>query len=190
MVVPSARDVLIEAAADQYGYVTVDDAARYGINSHAISELMKREAVEQVSRGIYRMSVLPYVPDGDLYLAVLLTGRKGVIGGESAIALHELADALPSRIRVAVPPGFKTTRQVPGPRISFEPWPFTRDDTTEVRNIPVADVPMAVLMAIKEGIDPSLIDQAIINAERRQLIGRRTAARLTVALDDFERGLA
>ncbi len=62
------------------------------------------------------------------------------------------------------------------------------DQIDEVDDIRVVSPSLAIEIAIDEGVDGSLIDQAITKASRRELIGARRAAKLLAALDDKEKG--
>ena len=181
-------DVLLQVAIHQHGYVTVEDARRVGVDPQRLRALALRGHAEQRERGIYRISLVPHRPHDDYAEAVLLAGDHGVLAGEAALDLWELADVNPRRIEVIVPPGLRIRRIRKD--VIFLRRDLPRDQIDEVDDIRVVSPSLAIEVAMAEGVDGSLIEQAITKASRRELIGTRRAARLLVALDDKERGIS
>lgn len=96
-------DVLVERAADQYGYVTTRDARDLGIDPTQLRLLAARGRLEPVGRGAYRVWILPRGEHDDLAEAVAWSLRRGVVSHESALVLHGLSDVSPSRVHLTVP---------------------------------------------------------------------------------------
>ena len=69
--------------------------------------------------------------------AVLWTLGRGVIVGDSALALWELADVNPRKIRVQVPRGY-APRKRDGERYTVTTGQLDADDVDEIDGIPVA----------------------------------------------------
>ncbi|CAG4928657.1 MULTISPECIES: type IV toxin-antitoxin system AbiEi family antitoxin domain-containing protein [Acidithrix] len=187
-IVMTTLDVLLEIAIQQHGYVTVADARRVGVDPQRLRALALRGRAEQRERGLYRISLVPHRPHDNYAEAVLLGGDHGALAGEAALDLWDLADVNPRRIEVIVPPGLRIRRIRKD--IVFLRRDVPRDQIDEVDDIRVVSPSLAIEIAMDEGVDGSLIDQAITNASRRELIGTRRAARLLAALDDKERGLS
>jgi len=185
-IVMTALDVLLEVAIQQHGYVTVEDARRAGVDPQRLRALALRGRAEQRERGLYRISLVPHRPHDDYAEAVLLAGDHGVLAGEAALDLWDLADVNPHRIEVMVPPGLRIRRIRQD--VVFLRRDITRDQIDEVDDIRVVSPSLAIEVAMDEGVDSSLIDQAITKASRRELIGARSAAKLLAALDDKEKG--
>lgn len=186
-IVMTVLDVLLEVAIQQHGYVTVEDARRVGVDPQRLRALALRGRAEQRERGLYRISLVPHRPHDDYAEAVLLAGDHGVLAGEAALDLWDLADVNPHRIEVIVPPGLRIRRIRKD--VVFLRRDIPRDQIDEVDDIRVVSPSLAIEVAMDEGVDGSLIEQAITKANRRELIGTRRAARLLAALDDKERGL-
>ncbi len=185
-IVMTALDVLLEVAIQQHGYVTVQDARRVGVDPQRLRALALRGRAEQRERGLYRISLVPHRPHDDYAEAVLLAGDHGVLAGEAALDLWDLADVNPRRIEVIVPPGLRIRRIRKD--VVFLRKDIPRDQIDEVDDIRVVSPSLAIEIAMDEGVDGSLIDQAITKASRRELIGARRAAKLLAALDDKEKG--
>lgn len=180
-----AADPLLEVAVQQHGYVTTEDARRAGVDPQRLRAMAMRGRAEQRARGLYRLTAVPRRPHDEYAEAVLLGGADAVLGGEAALDLWGLADVNPRQIEVVVPPAARVRRQHPD--LVFVHRALATDDVDEVEDIPVVAPPVAISMAMAGGIDGTLVEQAITTAQRRGLIGSRTAARLLVELDDHQR---
>jgi predicted transcriptional regulator of viral defense system len=54
---------LAEAAVDQHGLFTLDDARAIGYAENTIAQMARRERLQRVSQGVYR---IPFLPTGRL----------------------------------------------------------------------------------------------------------------------------
>lgn len=79
------------------------DAARAGVSSRSLYRLRDAGYVEAVGRGLYRRAGSSLV-DVDL-LEIHARSRQATICLASALARHDLIDAIPDRIDVAIPRG-------------------------------------------------------------------------------------
>ena len=85
------------------GAFTQSEAARAGVYSRALYRLRDSGQLEQVSRGVYRLTTAP-VADLDL-LEIVKRRPHATLCLASALAHHGLIDAIPSRTQVAIPRG-------------------------------------------------------------------------------------
>jgi predicted transcriptional regulator of viral defense system len=85
------------------GAFTQSEAARAGVDSRALYRLRDSGQLEQVSRGVYRLTTAP-VADLDL-LEIVKRRPHATLCLASALAQHGLIDAIPSRTQVAIPRG-------------------------------------------------------------------------------------
>ncbi|MEU8521117.1 hypothetical protein [Streptomyces sp. NBC_01216] len=93
---------------------TTAQAHQARLSSRDLATLVGEGAVNDLSRGVYRKADAPETAHADL-LAVCIRAPHAVICGESALALHELIDDIPTTVHIAVPRG---TRR---PTISYPP---------------------------------------------------------------------
>jgi predicted transcriptional regulator of viral defense system len=119
----SKQAALRAIARDQWGYFTASQALAAGYTYQEQRYHKLRGNWEQVARGIYRLPDYPSPPRDDLIVLTLMSaGRSGepqaVASHESALAVHDLSDANPSRIHLTVPPGFR--KQMPGQIVLHE----------------------------------------------------------------------
>ncbi len=85
-----------------------------GLSPRDLAALASEGRIEEISRGVYRRADAAETAHLDL-LAVSLRAPRAVIYGESALALHELIDDIPTKVHIAVPRG------VHRPAIAYPP---------------------------------------------------------------------
>ncbi len=93
---------------------TTAQARQALLSPRDLAHLLAEGDIDELSRGVYRRTDAPETAHMDL-LAVCTRAPRAVVCGESALALHELIDDIPTAVHVAVPRG---TRR---PTISFPP---------------------------------------------------------------------
>lgn len=158
---------LLQIAGEQRGYVTSADAETLGVNPVELRKMAARGRLERVGHGLYRLPTFPRRQNDELMVAVLWTGKRGVIGGQTALALYELCDVNPRRIDLTVPPGYRP-RKAKGELYRVRHAELTDRDLDMVDDIPVVAPAVAISDAIADRVDPRLIDQAIRTARRRE----------------------
>jgi len=170
-------DRLIAVAVEQRGFVTPTDAEAVGVEPVELRKMAARGRLERVAHGVYRIAAFPHRPYDELMIAVLWTGKRGVIGGQTALALHDLCDANPRRIDLVVPPGYRP-RKAGGEQYRVRHARLGPRDVEMVNDIPVVVQQVAIGQAIDAHIDPRLVEQAIANAHRRGVLADGDAERL------------
>lgn len=167
---------LFDVAADQHGYVTVDDARALGIDPRRLVVMAQRGTVDRVASGLYRVGAFP-VSAHDLYMEAVLwpRGVRGVLGHETALDLHDLCDVDPLKVHVTVPRAHRTRRAVPDfmviHRRDLDP------DVIGVRDgIPVVSAAQAILDGIEQRLGSDLIDQAFRTARDRGMLTEQDVA--------------
>ncbi|HWU05096.1 MAG TPA: type IV toxin-antitoxin system AbiEi family antitoxin domain-containing protein, partial [Streptomyces sp.] len=93
---------------------TTAQARRALLSARDLAYLVTEGEIDELSRGVYRQTAAPETAYADL-LAVCMRAPRAVLCGESALAMHELIDDIPSAVHIAVPRG---TRR---PTISYPP---------------------------------------------------------------------
>jgi len=103
---------LLETAADQEGYFTAKQALEAGY-SYRLQHYHKTKGHWiEAGRGIYRLAAYPHSTYEDLIRWCLWSvNRKGmpqaIISHDTALAVYELSDLMPSKIHLTVPPLFR-----------------------------------------------------------------------------------
>jgi len=157
------HEKLYHIAASQAGYFTAAQALDVGFSRRSLSYYVKTGRFERVGSGLYRLALFPASENEDLFRAWLEVGRKGVISHDSALALYDLSDALPSEIHLTVPP--TTSRRRQGMRLHTNH--LTAGQTTRYMGLPVTTIPRTIADVIAGGLADELVIQAI-----RQALGR------------------
>ncbi|MFH1725131.1 MAG: type IV toxin-antitoxin system AbiEi family antitoxin domain-containing protein, partial [Elusimicrobiota bacterium] len=109
---------LYEIAEAQQGYFTTKQAKAAGFDERNHPYHVKAGNWTRERRGLYRLTRFPAADRPDLVVASLWSmNRNGEIQGcfshETALTLYELSDAMPSKLHMTVPPGFR--RMAPAP---------------------------------------------------------------------------
>ena len=112
MTIDDRRQKLNVVASGQQGYFTAKQALACGY-SHRLQHYHKEKGHwDEIERGFFRLSYFPPSPNEDFVRwSFWSRNRKdepqGVISHDTALALHELSDILPSKIHLTVPPLFR-----------------------------------------------------------------------------------
>jgi predicted transcriptional regulator of viral defense system len=92
----------IEIFRQHGGQLRMSEAIESGISRYSLYKMRDTGAIEQVSRGIYRLVELPPISHPDL-VTVSLRFPKAVICLVSALSFHGMTTQIPHEISVAVP---------------------------------------------------------------------------------------
>jgi predicted transcriptional regulator of viral defense system len=115
----SAADALFEIVEGQQGYFTAKQAAEVGFLLGSQAHHVKAGNWVRVERGIYRLARFPRSME-EQYVIYSLWSRNragepvGVYSHETALSIHDLSDANPSKLHMTVPPNFRRTACTPG----------------------------------------------------------------------------
>jgi predicted transcriptional regulator of viral defense system len=164
-------DRLYETAAPQGGYLTLAQAAAAGYSSPLVEYHVRSGRIERVARGIFRLVHFPPTGNEDLVVFWLWSEQRGVFSHETALALHELSDALPAKIHMTVPDGWRRRRlRVPrGLMLHYED--VAKTDLTWRGPVPLTAPLRTVVDVTLEG-DPALAEQATAQALTRRMFSR------------------
>ena len=160
---------LYEIAESQAGYFTAAQARQVGFSSQLLSYHARTGLVERISRGIYRLRRFPGSPHEDLFNAQLRAGPDSAISHDSALALYELSDILPSEVHVTVPG--TASRRRSGMRQHTNH--ITLEDVTRREGLRVTTVSRTIADVARSGLSEDRVRQAIEEAVDRGLIGAR-----------------
>lgn len=160
---------LFEAATDQYGYVTTEDARTRGIDPAQLRILHHRGQLERVGHGLYRFALVLATSLDQYMEAVLWPRTLAALSHETALDLHDLCDVNPARIHVTVPAGYRLRRDLPAAyelhRRDLDPAHVTNHE-----GIPIVTIHRAILDGLEAHLGDHLIDQAIRTARQRGLV--------------------
>lgn len=169
---------LFAVAQGQDGYFTTAQAAQSGYSRPLLHKHLANGKVVRARRGIYRLVHFPASDHEDLVVLWLWSEQAGVFSHETALALHDLSDVLPSKVHLTLPVTWRRRRlRVPVDLVLH----FAEVD--DMDRAPFAALlvtaPLRTLRdCIQANVAPSLVDQAILQARRRGLITAVDEARL------------
>jgi predicted transcriptional regulator of viral defense system len=182
-------DRLFEVASEQAGYVTNKQAAEAGYSPPLLQFYVQKGRLERVQRGILRLVHYPPGDNEDLVPLWLWSEKSGVFSHDTALMLHNLSDALPSKRHMTVPSAWSARRlRLPtGLVLHFadipkkaRTWVGPVPVTTPLRT--VADCVSAyvaddlVRQAVQQGVRRGLFDRAEVNAALLRARRERDAA--------------
>jgi predicted transcriptional regulator of viral defense system len=153
-------------ALAQGGYFDRRDAHRYGLTDALLRYHTRTGRFERVLPGVYRLRVAPISPYDEYLLAWVWTNYRGAISHESALALYDLADILPTRVHVTVPRPFHRTSAP----FQVHLAPLPEEEIQTYNGVRVTTPARAIVDAAATGTDPSQIHKAVREALDRGLL--------------------
>jgi predicted transcriptional regulator of viral defense system len=153
-------------ALTQGGYFDRRDARGRGLTDSLLSHHTRTGRFERILPGVYRLHAAPLGVYDEYLLAWVWTNYRGAISHESALALYDLSDVLPTRIDVTVPRPFHRTS---GPfRVHLAS--LSEDQTRMYKGVRVTSPERAIIDAAATGTDPTQIHKAVREALSRGLV--------------------
>jgi predicted transcriptional regulator of viral defense system len=172
---------LTDVAASQGGYFTARQAERGGYGASHLSYHVRAGNFERAGHGLYRIPTLPLSDHDDLVRLWLWSrGRddrpQAVISHQTALALHDLAELIPTTIHLTVPPGFRKRR----PRGCLLHKGIVEPAATQPFDVITVTTPLKTLgdLAIDCTMPTGQFRNAVSTALKRGLITRREAEQL------------
>ncbi len=175
------RDVrrrLVAVAAVQSGNFSAAQALVVGYSYQAQKFHVDHGNWLRVGRGLYRLPEWPVGEHEDLVRWSLWSRGRGVVSGDSALAVHELGDANPAVVHLTVPLNFRA--RADGVRLRRGVLPG--GDVTEHEGYRVTTPVRTLLDVAESNVDLDLLIAAIRDAAERFPTIRRD---LLARADDF-----
>lgn len=161
---------LYQTAAGQSGYFTAAQAHDAGYSDQLLGYHRREGRVQRVLRGVYRLVHFPPSDHEDLVALWLWSDREGVFSHETALALHQLSDAMPSSIHMTFPLSWRDRRvRYVGcvvPNFSA----VSEAERSWVGSVPVTTPLRTIKDCQAAHVEPDLVDQAIAEAVERGLL--------------------
>jgi predicted transcriptional regulator of viral defense system len=167
--------LLYTTAAAQGGHFTTAQAQAAGYYPQLLTKYLNNGRIVRIRRGVYRLVHFPPGDHEDLVVFWLWSNRTGVFSHETALALHQLSDALPAKAHLTLPSSWKSRRlKVPtGLVLHFSDiedvdraWAGAVQVTTPARTLNDCAMsgvsPELVQQAIEEGVDRGLFTESMV----------------------------
>ncbi len=178
-----AWDDLRELAAGQAGFFTRAQAAKHGISAQLLRHHERTGAVERAARSVFRFRSHPHGERDDLVPIALWAGAGARFSHATALALHQLSDALPNKIHLSVPVAWRRRRVATPKRVVLHYADPYDDEVGWVGALPVTNIVATIADCIRDDVDATFVRQAIAEARSRGSIDRPSAQRLTTRLN-------
>lgn len=172
-----------EVALDQYGYITTAQAEREGVTRHSLAALARRDRLERVAHGLYRVPQVPETQYDAFMRAILWTGvPEAVLSHETALDAYDVCDVNPTKIHVTVGKDRRISK-TNGEGFELHRQTIDADQKTWWHRIPIVTLPCAIEQCIVTDVPTYLVRQAIENGRDRRLLTDEVAQCLEGELD-------
>jgi predicted transcriptional regulator of viral defense system len=169
-------EALYQSASAQAGYFSLEQARDAGYSPQLLQYHVRIGRLERSLRGVFRLVHFPPMNNEDLVPVWLWSGREGVFGLETALAVHGLSDALPAHHDLLVPKSW-AARRVRAPRhVHLHIGDVARSDRQWIGPVPVTTPVRTLRDCMKHHVERGLVDQAIAQAVQRRLVSRTEVA--------------
>ncbi len=174
---------LFDIAADQYGYLTPDDARALGVDPHRLVKMAERGIIERVAYGLYRVTAVSHTRLDQYMEATLWPRGGGVLSHDTALDLYDLCDINPAKIHLTVKPRVRIKRDIPSVYVlHYRDLPTT--EITRHEGIPIVTPLRAIADCVESHLGSHLIDQAIDTTRRQGIITVEQERRLGTSGND------
>lgn len=146
----------------QRGYFTAAQALRVGYSYQAQKFHIDRGNWQRVDRALFRLPEWPIGDDDHLVRWTLWSGGSAVVSHQSALQVHELGDANPSRLHLTVPPGFRRS----DPAVVLHRATLRGREIEDRDGFRVTSPGRAIVECADAGIAQELLDGAVADAVR------------------------
>lgn len=172
-----------EIALDQYGYVTTAQAEEEGVTRHSLAALTRRNRLERVAQGLYRVPQVPEMQNGAFMRAILWTGApEAALSHETALDAYGVCDINPTKVHVTVDRGRRIAK-AGGEGYALHRQRLDSQQRTWWHRIPIVTLPCAIEQCIAADVPSYLVRQAIEGGRDGRLLTDEEARRLEGELD-------
>ncbi len=178
-------DQLFEVAAAQDGLFTTQQAAGAGYSPQLLAHHLRASRIIRVRRGVYRLVHFPASDHEDLTVVWLWSEQKGVFSHQTALALHELSDALPSKVHVTLPEAWRKRRLREPDGVVLHSGDVAESERRWFGPVPVTAPLRTLEDCAAEHLPPELLRGAALDALDRGLVRRDELGAVEAALGPF-----
>ena len=168
----SPWNAIFGIAVSQEGLFSATQAKAAGCSQQLLGRYLATGKIERVSRALYRIVLFPRGENEDLIALWLWSKNEGVFSHETALFLHELSDALPTRAHLTLPEAWSRRDVKLPPRLIVSYDDLPDDDRTWHGPVPVTAVRRTLADCLHANVAAELVAQASAQAAERGLITR------------------
>lgn len=163
-------DRLFALALEQEGLFTTGQASEAGYSKPLLSYHLKAGNFARVTTGIYRLVHFPAGESEQLVMLWLWSGREGVFSHDTALAMFNLSDAMPSRIHLTLPASWRGHRRKTPEVLALHYDDVPEHERTWVGAIPATTPRRTIVDCARDHVEPILLQQATQQALQRGLV--------------------
>ncbi len=178
-------DRLFETAAAQDGLFTTQQAAEAGYSPQLLAHHLGSGRIIRMRRGVYRLVHFPAGEHEELAVVWLWSEHKGVFSHQTALALHDLSDVLPSQIHLTLPQSWKKRRLRVPEGVVLRYGDVADSDRRWFGAVPATDPARTLEDCAREHLSPDLLRDAALDAIHRGVVTREQLDAVTKALEPF-----
>lgn len=178
-------DGLFELAAGQAGLFTASQAARAGYSAQLLAHHVRAGRIVRVLRSVYRVVHFLGSDEEAAFAAWLWTERAGVVGGETALALYELSDAIPRDVTLLVPPAWSGRRMRVPANVVLDCVALRVDERAWFGALPITTPLRTLNDCARHALLPDVLREASARAVRRGLVTRAELGQVARVLEPF-----
>lgn len=141
--------------------------------------------LRRVRRRVYRLVHFPAGEHEDLVSLWLWSEQAGVFSHETALALHDLSDALPARLHLTLPAAWRKRRFRLSDPVVLRHADIAHDARTWAGPVPITAVARTLNDLARADVSPEILRQAAQQALRRGLAARGDLLEVERALEPF-----
>ena len=165
-------DRLFDTALAQEGHFTTTQAAEAGYSSQLLDRYLRTGKVRRVRRGVYRIVHFPAGEHEDLAALWLWSERAGVFSHETALALQNLSDLLPSRVHLTLPTAWRSRRLRVPSGVVLHYADIDDLDRAWFGAVPVTAPLRTIVDCAHDRLSPDVMQQAVEQALERGIVSR------------------
>jgi predicted transcriptional regulator of viral defense system len=178
---------LYELAASQDGLFTTAQAKSAGYSPELLIHRLGTGKFHRVQRGIYRIRHFPAGEQEDLVAIWLWSEQQGIFSHVTALFLHGLSDALPSRAHLTLPVKWRRRRLRIPPGLELHFADVTEAQRSWIGVVPVTNPLTTLADCAATHLSPDLLEQARQEANTRGMVSRADLNSIGLGLDWDER---
>jgi predicted transcriptional regulator of viral defense system len=183
--IPPEWNRLFEIAAGQEGLFTTRQASEAGYSPQLLVHYVRAGRAVRIRRGTYRLVHYPAGEHEDLVAIWLWSEQVGVFSHQTALALHELSDALPAHVHLTLPSAWRRRRFRVPEGVLLHHADVPTEDRSWFGAVPITNPRYTLNDCARANISPNLLRQAAQQALRRGLVTNAELGDVQEALKPF-----
>jgi predicted transcriptional regulator of viral defense system len=181
------KDRLFGIVAAQEGLFTTRQAEAAGYSDQLLVHHVNSGNFRRLRRGVYRLVHYPTGDHEELVEIWLWSDRLGVFSHETALALHDLSDVLPTKLHLTLPSESRRRRLRVPQGVVLHHADVSDAERAWSGPVPITSPLRTLVDCARADLSPEILEVAVAQALRRGLIADTEAERLLAPDGELER---